>query len=327
MREPISSILFDLNEVANSHGCTIEGGFICEGESYIFKVDGDRDKIMLAGPTGLKLEVVPEAKIPQTQVFIPDKSQEAVSGHSESEKCPIMEHPCRDITVYVEHGAASFEPFGCECGFTEFIPVEIPRYSYPVRVCKRCSTHWRQRIKLLRDEAEPLSSNDKPIDFSKDPFFKFAIGEPMEIISKENPHLEIRLDGNTWSVLTGIEVIDPDGWDRRNWEESWAKKITLQEFIRRCCQSTLGGSGIARLMHIEELIPKPEEKGPEIPFSDETKIPGWKQPSMLPWKFQKKTPQYEPFECWCGSKGFIQGDRQRECTGCHRTQYEKTHYR
>jgi hypothetical protein len=37
-----------------------------------------------------------------------------------------------------------------------------------------------------------------------------------------------------------ILVLDPDGWDRQNFERSWKKeKIALAEFKRRCEKSTL----------------------------------------------------------------------------------------
>jgi hypothetical protein len=37
-----------------------------------------------------------------------------------------------------------------------------------------------------------------------------------------------------------ITVLDPDGWDRQNFEHSWKEeKITLEEFKKRCEKSTL----------------------------------------------------------------------------------------
>lgn len=37
---------------------------------------------------------------------------------------------------------------------------------------------------------------------------------------------------------TGIVVLDPDGWDRSNFEESWAEAITRDEFESRIGTST-----------------------------------------------------------------------------------------
>lgn len=41
-----------------------------------------------------------------------------------------------------------------------------------------------------------------------------------------------------WADLLGVEVLDPDGWDRRNFRESWAEPITRAEFGRRAAIST-----------------------------------------------------------------------------------------
>jgi hypothetical protein len=36
-----------------------------------------------------------------------------------------------------------------------------------------------------------------------------------------------------------IKIIDPDGWDRENFEESWNEKITFDEFADRLSISTV----------------------------------------------------------------------------------------
>lgn len=36
----------------------------------------------------------------------------------------------------------------------------------------------------------------------------------------------------------GVEILDPDGWDRSNWEVSWNEKITVKEFYYRRAIST-----------------------------------------------------------------------------------------
>lgn len=36
----------------------------------------------------------------------------------------------------------------------------------------------------------------------------------------------------------GLEILDPDGWDRQNFDVSWAEPITQNEFTLRMCQST-----------------------------------------------------------------------------------------
>lgn len=37
----------------------------------------------------------------------------------------------------------------------------------------------------------------------------------------------------------GIIIMDPDGWDRRNFEESWNTPIDKHEFLCRLSQCTL----------------------------------------------------------------------------------------
>ena len=34
-------------------------------------------------------------------------------------------------------------------------------------------------------------------------------------------------------------LMDPDGWDRKNFDESWAEKITRSEFEERLMHSTV----------------------------------------------------------------------------------------
>ena len=41
-----------------------------------------------------------------------------------------------------------------------------------------------------------------------------------------------------WCALLGIEVLDPDGWDRSDFEASWARRITEAEFRERAAIST-----------------------------------------------------------------------------------------
>jgi len=47
-----------------------------------------------------------------------------------------------------------------------------------------------------------------------------------------------------WSKLCKHVVLDPDGWDRKNFRFSWhEEKITKEEFEKRFCQSTCQFSG------------------------------------------------------------------------------------
>lgn len=43
-----------------------------------------------------------------------------------------------------------------------------------------------------------------------------------------------------WQQLTDYRVLDPDGWDRRNFDYSWYEEvITAEEFEQRLMSSTV----------------------------------------------------------------------------------------
>lgn len=39
--------------------------------------------------------------------------------------------------------------------------------------------------------------------------------------------------------FSGVTILDPDGWDRKNFEESWSEPINRDEMERRMCVSTV----------------------------------------------------------------------------------------
>ncbi|WPH64657.1 hypothetical protein [Vibrio phage vB_VpaP_SJSY21] len=41
-----------------------------------------------------------------------------------------------------------------------------------------------------------------------------------------------------WSKDLDITVIDPDGWDRKNFDISWSEEISEEEFLIRVSKST-----------------------------------------------------------------------------------------
>jgi hypothetical protein len=52
---------------------------------------------------------------------------------------------------------------------------------------------------------------------------------------------ERKLSAENWlkePAYEGIVVYDPDGWDRSNFDVSWAEKITEEEFNKRLATST-----------------------------------------------------------------------------------------
>lgn len=55
---------------------------------------------------------------------------------------------------------------------------------------------------------------------------------------KEYVEQPVKKASDIWCLDTGIEVLDPDGWDRNNYENSWYEEITREEFIHRAGMST-----------------------------------------------------------------------------------------
>lgn len=63
-------------------------------------------------------------------------------------------------------------------------------------------------------------------------------------------NIEDQLEGNLKPLKTseewceekdlelGVDILDPDGWDRQNFVESWAERITEDEFTIRMMMST-----------------------------------------------------------------------------------------
>lgn len=52
-------------------------------------------------------------------------------------------------------------------------------------------------------------------------------------------HQDLRTS-EEWSKGTRFLIIDPDGWDRSNWDYSWRQeKITNDEFNSRLSRSTI----------------------------------------------------------------------------------------
>lgn len=52
---------------------------------------------------------------------------------------------------------------------------------------------------------------------------------------------ELKLTPDEWlarSEFWGVVVVDPDGWDRTNFEKSWLEPLTHSEFKRRLEKST-----------------------------------------------------------------------------------------
>jgi len=39
--------------------------------------------------------------------------------------------------------------------------------------------------------------------------------------------------------FAGVLILDPDGWDRKNFDKSWSELINRDEMERRMCMSTV----------------------------------------------------------------------------------------
>ena len=61
-----------------------------------------------------------------------------------------------------------------------------------------------------------------------------------KIINKKEKNMSQLRTSEEWNQKADYVVLDPDGWDRSDWHYSWfTEKITLDEFNRRICNSTI----------------------------------------------------------------------------------------
>jgi len=51
--------------------------------------------------------------------------------------------------------------------------------------------------------------------------------------------MDIKRTPAEWEQVTGIRILDPDGWDRKNFEVDWAIPLTEKEFIAKAFTSTI----------------------------------------------------------------------------------------
>lgn len=55
-----------------------------------------------------------------------------------------------------------------------------------------------------------------------------------DLIGKRQPE-----DWMMQPEFAGVTILDPDGWDRTNWEESWSIALTLEEMQTRVSRCTV----------------------------------------------------------------------------------------
>lgn len=81
----------------------------------------------------------------------------------------------------------------------------------------------------------------------------------LRILEQKLQELATLKSTSEWLDIFGISagcIIDPDGWDRSNFEASWNERITEEEFKKRYSRSTVYlVTGVDRTMH-DQLVSK-----------------------------------------------------------------------
>lgn len=67
-----------------------------------------------------------------------------------------------------------------------------------------------------------------------------------------------------WEIITGITIRDPDGWDRKNYDESWGTPIDFDEWEQRMMRSTVDLRGPHVLRKVPAGQERPAERIPEV---------------------------------------------------------------
>lgn len=94
------------------------------------------------------------------------------------------------------------------------------------------------KIEVLKSMREPTpDTNDEPS--IKEIEARGLNWSWEEWRDEEDEEPEQLNDSEEWCKITGISVMDPDGWDRSNLTGSWLEKISYDEFMRRAMVSTL----------------------------------------------------------------------------------------
>jgi hypothetical protein len=67
---------------------------------------------------------------------------------------------------------------------------------------------------------------------------KRPLAVPIEVYGNNYDDI-FRKTSEEWCKKTGVQVLDPDGWDRDNFKASWNEKISYAEFESRVQRSTI----------------------------------------------------------------------------------------
>lgn len=87
----------------------------------------------------------------------------------------------------------------------------------------------------MRDDQVPavVRTGHVAVSFMED-YVEWTWHETPETAPRADRH-----DADEWCALLGVQVLDPDGWDRTNLNTSWSEPITRDEFLERAARSTI----------------------------------------------------------------------------------------
>jgi hypothetical protein len=84
------------------------------------------------------------------------------------------------------------------------------------------------------EDGEPSISSQTWKNYDIKEFFEPVSDETANNQETDEP---VKKTPEIWCLDTGIQILDPDGWDRKN-PESWYTPITRPDFIKRAMMST-----------------------------------------------------------------------------------------
>ena len=88
-----------------------------------------------------------------------------------------------------------------------------------------------------RDELRIISRSN--IESLNDLQAKYDLIKNSKQSAADKKRKKEKLASSDWCTKLEIVVLDPDGWDRNNFESSWSEKITEEEFRSRVDKSTV----------------------------------------------------------------------------------------
>lgn len=104
---------------------------------------------------------------------------------------------------------------------------------------------WRASIYLLAHDSKQGGLVSKPVlgvgCRTYEERLELALQEMLYFVQLDCP---VKRSSQEWQKMYPDPfVVDPDGWDRSNFEESWQEPITYKEYVKRLINSTCKFSG------------------------------------------------------------------------------------